>query len=122
MSPKKLNQLSGMPQMGRAFAGWMKKITLQRRVQAIVDDGFQSYVDTDFTFDGVIQPLSPKQIMLKPEGQRAWTWLQVHCFSGNLNLNTNDQIIYNGDLFKVMAELDYSLNGYIEYHLIKDYQ
>jgi hypothetical protein len=112
---------SGMPQMSAAFGGWAQRVTFVRRVQQIVDDGLVSYNDVAFTFRGTVQPLSPKQISLKPEGQRAWEWLQVHCFS-NAQLEPNDQIVYNGKIFKVMGKLDYSLNGYVEYHLVADYQ
>ena len=116
-----LNKTSGMPRMGAAFAGWGKKITLIRLCQSVVN-GLVEYCETPFTFIGTIQPLSPKMIQLKPEAQRAFEWLQIHCTSGPLNLNTNDRIVYNGSRFKIMADNDYSLNGYIEYHLVKDYQ
>lgn len=116
-----LNQMSGMPRMGAAFAGWTKTITLQKRTQKI-QGGFVTNVDTPFTFKGTIQPLSPKSISLKPEGQRAFQWLQIHCVSSSLNLRTNDRIVYNGKTFKIMADNDYSLNGYIEYHAVEDFQ
>lgn len=117
-----LNNWSGMPQMNAAFAGWMKPITLTKRVQGIGETGLVGNLDTQFTFRGSIQPLSPKGIILKPEGQRAWEWLQIHCVRSDANLDVNDQIIYNGKIFKVMAQNDYSLNNYIEYHAVKDFQ
>lgn len=142
------NRVSGMPQIGAAFAGWLQVITIKKRNQTVVDalvtygapatwDGSgdadawdvpgETYDKplppvTAITFKGTIQPLSPKLIALKPEGQRAWEWLQIHCFSGPLNLRNNDQIIYNGKDYKIMGINDYSLNGFIEYHAIEDYQ
>lgn len=118
---KPLNQLSGMPQITSAFKGWTKKISLVVVTQSIVD-GFvqESLAATDF--EGTIQPLIPEELKLKPEAQRSWEWLQIHCVSGNLNLKNNDRIIYNGKKYKVMAPRDYSLNGYIEYHCVEDYQ
>lgn len=110
-----------MPQMRAAFAGWMKRITLTRRVQTVEDDGLVVENDVPFTFRGTIQPLSPKQIALKPEGQRAWQWLQIHCMGSNA-LEPNDRIIYQGKLYKVMGQNDYSLNGFVEYHVVQDYQ
>ena len=121
MSPLPLNKLSGMPQMQGAFAGWTSKITLDVRTQT-VKDGIVCNIDKTVTFQGVIQPLSAKAISLKPEGQRAWQWLQIHCVSGSLNLDVNDLIVFNGIKYKIMAQNDYSLNGYIEYHSIYDYQ
>lgn len=121
MIPPPLNMQSGMPQVGRAFAGWAKPITLDKIVQEVVN-GFVIETPMPFTFTGVIQPLSPKSLYLKPEGQRAFSWLQIHCLSGAQNLNINDRIVWAGRIYKVMAQNDYSLDGYIEYHAIRDYQ
>lgn len=118
---KNLSDISGMPQLKAVFTNWQKKITLTRRIQTITA-GLVSTADTQFTFQGIIQPLSPRQIALKPDGQRAWTWLQIHVVSSSENLNVNDQIIYNSVIYKIMARLDYSLNGYIEYHAVEEYQ
>ena len=121
MPPKTISQSSGMPQMTVAFAGWQSKINLVRITQEIIN-GFPEDIEEKIFFQGVIQPLSARQLMLKPEGERSWTWLQIHCFAGNLNLVPNDKIIYNNVRYKIMASKDYSLNNYIEYHATLDYQ
>ena len=118
---KTLDQLSGMPQMRVAFGGWTQPITLQIIEQTVVD-GFVIDVPRNFTFTGTIQPLSPNKIMLKPEGQRAWEWLQIHCIASSEALKPNDRIIYNDRKFKIMAQNDYSLNNFIEYHAVLDYE
>lgn len=118
---KKINQLSGMPQIGAAFSGWQTKIALVVITQTIVD-GLTVDTPKTITFNGVVQPLSAKQIALKPEGQRAWAWLQIHCFSGNLNLKNNDRIKFNERFYKVMGVWDWSLDNYIEYHAVEDFQ
>lgn len=119
---KTLNQISGMPQMAAAFAGWMKAITLVRIVQTVDASGFVTNTSTTIKYNGTIQPLDPEQIKLKPDGQRSWQWLQIHAFAGSLNLVTNDRIVFNGVKYKVMNIYDYSLNNFIEYHLIQDYE
>lgn len=121
MSNTPLNFTSGMPQMGAAFSGWQSSVTLQRKKQVISDFDTKDILE-NFTFRGVVQPLSPKSLSLKPEGERSFTWLQIHSFSGSLNLDTNDIIIHQGKQYKIMALLDYSLNNYIEYHAIEDFQ
>ena len=117
---KNINQISSMPKMGLAFNGWQNTITLKIITQTVTN-GLITQQEVTKTFKGVIQPLSPKEINLKPEGQRAFAWLQIHCFSGDLNLNVNDRIFYNNKTYKLMAILDYSLNNYIEYHLTEDF-
>lgn len=121
MVAKPYDQTSGMPQMGAAFAGWMKKITLMKITQTVTN-GLVTDTQTPVTFDGTVQPLNPKALALKPEGQRAWEWLQIHCFASTGNLTTNDRFQYAGKIYKIMGNLDYSLNNYIEYHAVRDYE
>jgi len=118
---KKVNEFTGMPKMVAAFAGWMANINLIVITQQIVD-GFAESNETLVTFKGTIQPLMPEKVQLKPDGQRSWQWIQVHCYESSLNLVTNDRIVYNDRRYKVMAVLDYSLNGFVEYHCIADYE
>lgn len=114
--------MSGMPQTVIAFDGWTKQITLGVITQQIIN-GFPVDTQEDIYFNGTIQPLSPRKIALKPEGQRSWEWLQIHCLSsGAVNLQPNDRVVYMGQKYKIMANNDYSLNGYIEYQLIRDFQ
>lgn len=110
-----------MPQISAAFAGWTSRITLIKRVESVVD-GFVENTDMPISFYGTIQPLSPREIELKPEGQRSFTWLQIHCRAQALTLIPHDRITYQGKWYKVMAIKDYSLNNYVEYHLVQDYQ
>ena len=113
---------SGMPQIRAALGGWSRRMTLLKRDQE-VENGLTVNVDKPFTFRGTIQPLSPNKIMQKPEGQRAWEWLQIHCLTNDASiLKPNDRIVIHGEVFKIMAQNDYSLNGYVEYHCIRDFQ
>jgi hypothetical protein len=120
-----LNQLSGMPQMRAAFAGWFSRITLDVITQDVSAEGYVDSIEKKYTFQGTVQPLDPEKIKLKPEGQQSWEWLQIHCVVDSnpaFNLKTNDRILFNCRKYKVMAKYDYSLNNYIEYHIIYDYQ
>jgi hypothetical protein len=104
-----------------ALLGWQSPITYKKITQTIVN-GFVTDTATIVTFDGVVQPLSAEKINLKPEGQRSWQWLQIHCKNGINDLKTNDKITYNEKAYKVMEVLDYSNNGFVEYHVVKDFQ
>lgn len=108
--------------MMAAFSGWMKQITLSVKTQTVNADGTITDTLKNYTFSGTIQPLSPKAIALKEEGQRAWTWLQIHCQGNTQELTTNDIITFNNAQYKIMGVLDYSLNNFYEYHAIKDFQ
>lgn len=117
----KSNTSSGMPQISAAFGGWQTKITLLKHTETIVN-GFVKINQIPMYFRGTMQPLSARAIALKPEGQRSWTWLQLHCLAREIELLPGDRLTWNGDFYKVMELKDYGLNGYIEYHLVRDYQ
>ena len=119
--PKKISNLSGMPQMFGAFQGWKVKFTLVKISQQNIDGDILN-VETKISYQGVVQPLNPEAIQLKPEGQRSWEWLQVHVITDKENnLVVNDRVIYDNKPYKVMFVKNYKLNNYIEYHLLEDY-
>lgn len=76
---------------------------------------------TDIEFRGQIYPLSGQDLMMKPEGQRKWTWWWVLA-DEVLKLAPDDLVIYLGEQLRVMAVKPYRLNGLMEYHLVTDYQ
>lgn len=116
-----LGDYSGKPQMRAAFSGWTLPIVLEVYRDKVVDDGLVKTTKTLVKFNGTIQPLSARQIALKPEGQRAWEWLMIHAMTSKRDLEPNDRIQYNGVIYKVMGSTDYSNNNYIQYDVIKDY-
>lgn len=69
---------------------------------------------------GVWQPFTPQQLIMKPEKQRAWKWFMLHAAVGT-NLQPDDVVQFQGTQYRVMGILDYSLNGYLEYHVVNDY-
>ncbi len=88
---------------------------------AKIVEGFQvAETGNPITFQGVIQPYQERQLMLLPEGQRAWTWFLLHA-DISLKLNVDDVVNYNGQQTRIMGRKDFSLYGYIEYRLCQDY-
>lgn len=112
---------NGMPNMAETLTGWEIPLTLTKVKQKVVD-GLRQDEKTSYNFLGVWQPLRDEQLQFKPEGQRSWEWIWLHAKSGSLNLQTQDLIIFNNKNYKIMSVKDYSLNGYIEYELVRDYQ
>lgn len=112
---------SGMPNMANTLNGWEVPLTLVKVTQNVVD-GDVVQTETKIDFMGVWQPLRDEQLQFKPENMRSWQWIWIHAKSGSLNLKTADKVIFNQKRFKVMAVKDYSLNGFIEYELVRDYQ
>lgn len=115
-----LASLTNMPNMAGTLSGWQVPLQLIKRKQS-VKDGDVSFEDETINFMGVWQPLRDEQLISKPEGQRSWEWIWIHAVAGTLNLNTADKVTFNNKRYKVMAIKDYSLNGFIEYQLVRDY-
>ena len=109
------------PQMGEVLDGWEFPLTLIKIKQNIVEGDVVTQ-EEKIDFLGVWQPLRDEQLQFLPEGQRSWSWYWIHAKSGTLNLQTGDKIIFQNKRFKVMNVKDYSLNGYIEYQIIEDFQ
>ncbi len=112
-----------MPVIQDAFTGWTQSITLIKITQAVDNNGVLVNTQTPINFEGTIQPLMPQKMVVSAQGERFWSWLQIHTpYQLGKVVNDNDLISYSGKNYKVMLLNDYSINGYYEYHLVEDYQ
>lgn len=118
---KNLKVFSNMPQMAETLTSWLLPLTLIRVTQSIID-GFAQFKEEEIKFQGVWQPLKDEQLQFLPENQRSWEWIWIHAKASDLNLETADKVIFNNKRYKVMAVKDYSLNSFIEYQLVRDYE
>jgi hypothetical protein len=119
-----------MPDMSSALLDYfqpMEFTTITKGVQGF--EAIESGVVTSFR--GVIMPFKPRNLELKPIGQRAWTYWQV--FSDRvLPLQVDDIITLptpdpaaGGALVprnsRVMSRMDWSRNGYFEFVIAQDW-
>lgn len=120
---KRTNLKNGMPNMWNTLTGWEIPLKIIKITQDIVE-GERVDTETSINTLGVWQPLRDEQLQLKPEGQRSWSWYWLHAKANNdiMSLQTQDLIKYNDKNYKIMSVKDYSLNGYVEFELIRDYQ
>lgn len=115
-----LNQNSGtVPNLSGALLQWFQPMVFTRVVKTTIG-GEIVEAGTPVNFSGVIQPLSNRDLMIKPEGERAWTWNMVHADT-SLQLQVDDVIVYLGVQYRVMARRDFSIYGYMYYELIQDW-
>lgn len=112
---------TSFPNMANTLNGWEVPLTLVRIKQDVVE-GEAVKTEEFVRFLGVWQPLRDEELQFKPEGQRSWEWIWIHAKSGTLNLETQDKVIFNDKRYKIMNVKDYSLNGFIEYQLVRDYE
>jgi len=116
-----LSQNAGtLPNMQDAMLDWFQKLTFIRIVKKVVNFNLVEVEEFD-SFQGVRQPLSAQQLQMKPEGQRAWKCEMIHSFP-DLVLKPDDQIKFNGVKYRVKEKTDDTEYGYIEYHIVQDFQ
>lgn len=89
-------------------------------VSKVVNGFMVTETKVPINFRGVVQPFSERALLLKPEGQRAWTWFLVHS-DPVLTLDVDDVGVLFGKQTRVMSRKDYGLYGYIEYHMVQDW-
>jgi hypothetical protein len=112
-------QTGTIPNMSMTLNNWLQPMTFEPVTKTIT--AFRVVEEGEaITFRGVIQPLSNRDLYMKPEGQRAWTWLWIHA-TPNLKLDVDDVITYLGEQTRVMAVKDYGIYGYVSYEVIQDY-
>jgi hypothetical protein len=115
-----INQVTGtVPNVSGALKDYFQFMTftpLQKTVS-----GFQVVENSaPIEFWGVIQPFTPRQLMMRPEGERAWSWFTLHAEPA-VNLKVDDVILYLGKQYRVMAQTDFRLYGYVLYQLVQDW-
>lgn len=113
-----------IPNVQSGILDWMQLMTFTRVVKTVV--GFQVVeTPTDVQFWGLIQPLSERSLLLKPEGQRAWTWFELYAQSAPndslITLNVDEVVTWNGKQTRIMGRKDYALYGYCVYSLVQDW-
>lgn len=116
-----LNQNIGtLPQMQSELADWFQPIVATRIIK--IQNQYETIErGVPINFVGVIQPLDPRKLMIKPEGQREWKPFRIHCYP-TVKFENDDVIVVGAMRLRIMAELDYSAYGYMEYHALQDYQ
>lgn len=111
---------SSLPWVQNALNNWERNFIIQKVTITNID--FRA-VETliNISFKGVVQIASSEELLIKPEGQRAWKWLMIHSRI-DLYLQKGEYIIYNNKKFRVMDLKDYSEYGYYEYQVAATYE
>lgn len=119
-SERHINIINGaVPNVSGALRSYYQQMTFVPVRKTV--SGFQ-LIENALPIDliGVMQPFTPRQLILKPEGQRAWTWWTLHAEPGVI-LQADSCVEYLGKQYRVMSRSDFTLYGYILYELIEDY-
>lgn len=106
-----------LPLMTEAFSG------LTQQIQFAIIYSLQDEFDVVETvksveyFQGSLQPLHPRKLLIKPEGERRWKWWSLWTRAeipvGNYVRDTQ------GKQYKVMSKADWSEADYQEYEIVQ---
>jgi hypothetical protein len=110
-----------LPDVSGAIQDYFQPMVFNLLTKSV--SGFQALEKSTtqpLNFRGLIQPYTERRLMLLPEGQRAWSWYELHA-DPSLTLQVDDVVIWMGKQTRVMSRTDYALYGYVSYHLIQDY-
>ena len=115
---------AGLPNLGGALGAWSQPLQFLLVVKTTIDGLMQEEYTTTQTV-GVVMPLKPQALSLKPIGEREWIWRKMFC-DPSTSLTPGDEIIFgtdeDGQRFRIMAKADFSEYGYIEYEMCQGYQ
>lgn len=118
---RKLTQNPGtLPNMQSAVLDYFQPMMFTRIVKTVENFNVVEK-PASYYFQGVRQPFTKQQLMMKPEGQRSWKWEMIHALP-SLILNPDDIINFNNVTYRVMGKLDYAEYGYLQYEIVQDYK
>jgi hypothetical protein len=108
------------PRMDGVLGGWSNTMLFRKVTDTIVN--FENVkTESTYPFEGVFQPMSSRDLFLKPEGQRNWKWWTLWVRS-DYAINNGDIIEdFNGLKFKVMRSQDWNQAGFYRFDLLEDY-
>ncbi len=110
---------SALPSLRSTLVGWFRPIVLGRVTTNLVD-GEALRVVREQTCRGMVQPFGPRELKLKPEGERSWNWQMLHT-DPSVSLKDGEEFSVKGVKYRVMSQKNYSEYGYVMYELVQDY-
>lgn len=112
-------QTGSIPNVNDGMFDWFQLLTFEPVVKTTT--AFQLIeVGDPINFWGVIQPFTDRELLIKPEGERSWTWLWLHA-QPQLKLENDDVVLYLGVQTRVMTRKNYTMYGYVVYSLVQDW-
>ena len=106
-----------LPNMGDALENWYQTMTVSIVTKSLTNYQVVESLNT-FSIQAVRQPMSSRDLQIKPEGQRAWNWETLHV-KGDDVFNVDDIVLFNNKEHRIMQKWNWSEYNYNEYHMVE---
>jgi hypothetical protein len=117
---KKMSDVpTGLPDLSGAVQLFLQPAKLGLITKKQVDGYTQETINWVCT-QVVRQAFTAQQLVLKPEGERAWKWYTLHTVA-DICLKVDDLIMLHGLRMRIMAKSDEAEYGFNEYQAIDDF-
>ena len=117
------NTNPNLPNVSDVIVDWFINVTFEVVEKVMVGADYIEDWQTKEVINtrGVVQPPSPKDLKLLPEGAWAWEWLTVHVLP-NVQFKVNQYIRYDNKVYKIMSKKDWSKYGYVKYTILEAFK
>lgn len=119
---------SGQPVMAEAILDYFRPITIGVVTADVQDgsdgddqDGVVKEIVRKVRTSGVIRPGGPEKLEVLSGGERSWQSSVLYT-TPDFNVDTDTKIAIEGTNYRVMSSTDYSVNGYVRYDIMEDYE
>lgn len=114
------SNVGSLPNVFDGIRDWVSPMQFQQITKTMQINGEVKETSVPVNFTGMIQPLEPRELRLKPEGQRAWSWYLLYA-DISLILQVDDIVTWNGKQTRVMKRENWPQQGFVLYHLVQDW-
>lgn len=106
------------PNMNEAFWDWTTATQFQVVQKSVADYEASETPVITTTFDGVLEPIHPRALLVKPEGQRTWNWWSLWT---KKSLQPGDIVVdQDNKEYRVMSINNWSNADYQQYELVQN--
>ncbi len=107
----------GFPDMSGAFWNWADPVQLNVVTTSAVDFEAVDTPENQIVFYGVLEPVTGRQLLIKPEGERKFNYLNLYT---EQELKA-DSIVQDqkGQTYRVLKKQDWNHGDYQEYEIMQ---
>lgn len=115
----KICDANDLPDMSQGVQMFFQNIIIDL-VYKQNDEGFLDETLNQIKTQGVRYSQTPRQLAMKPEGERKWKWSILYLLP-DPKLKVDDKIKIHGIKYRVMTAMENQEYGVMSYELIEDY-